>query len=323
MKVLFLCDKKYYDHKMSRVRFHSIEALAQRADVELLMSGPNWINWDSSRPAQQNINHIYGNKNTPDIVVGYKPLEILGFSQILAPKCIRYNEMYDVQWTIKEMLMSRAKYVICHHENDYHKYVRLMANYKNHGIELFHIAHCAEKSIFKNYELPKKYDLFLGGATNGVSILGKHYPLRDRMVGILGKMSKQYNCYLYRHPGYNLGDALSNKYAIDFAKQISQSKIAVTCSGKPKSRFGKYIEIPMCGTALAADLPEEDQENFKKFMIEIDMAMTDEQIINKLAYYLDNDEKRQDLVSRGLEWSKNYTHEKYAERFVNYIGAAL
>ena len=218
--------------------------------------------------------------------------------------------------------MSRADHVICHHENDFYKYVKMMSNYKN-GTKLYHIAHCAEQTVFRDYEEAKEYDLFLGGATNGVSILGKHYPLRDRMVGILGKMSKHYKCQLHRHPGYNLAAASSNKYAVDFAKEINKAKIAVTCSGKPKSRFGKYIEIPMCGTAIAADLPEEDQENFKKFMIEIDMSMTDEQIINKLSYYLDNDEERKKLISLGLEWSKNYTHEKYAERFVNYLGAAL
>ena len=218
--------------------------------------------------------------------------------------------------------MSRADHIICHHENDFYRYAKLAANYKK-GIKLYHIAHCAEQTVFKDYELPKKYDIFLGGATNGISILGKHYPLRDRMIGILGKMSKSYECRLYRHPGYNLAEASSNKYAIDFAREINQSKIAVTCSGKPKSRFGKYIEVPMCGTALAADLPEEDQENFNKFMIEINMDMTDEQIMNKLAYYLDNDEERLKLVSSGLEWSKNYTHEKYAERFMNHLGASL
>ena len=321
MKIAFLCDKEHFLKKMSRVRFHSMQAIEKMLTKKnFLWTGPNWENFDNKKTVDENLDDI---NFTPDLIVGYKPLDIPGFADSKFLKCLRYNEMYDVQWTIKEIMMSRSKYVICHHENDYHKYVKMMSNYKNQGINLFHIAHCAEKTVFKDYDLPKKYDLFLGGATNGVSILGKHYPLRDRMVGILGKMSKKYKCHFHRHPGYNLGEASTNKYAIDFAQQISQAKIAVTCSGKPKSRFGKYIEIPMCGTALAADLPEEDQDSFKKFMIEIDMSMTDEQIINKLSYYLDNDEERNKLTSLGLEWSKKYTHENYAERFVNYIGAAL
>ena len=73
----------------------------------------------------------------------------------------------------------------------------------------------------------------------------------------------------------------------------------------------------MCGTVIAGDIPGEDQENFKKFVIEINMKMSDEEIINKLCYYLDNSEKLHTLKEIGLEWSKNYTQEKYAERFIN------
>ena len=73
----------------------------------------------------------------------------------------------------------------------------------------------------------------------------------------------------------------------------------------------------MCGTVIAGDIPGEDQENFKKFVIEINMQMSDEEIINKLCYYLDNEEKLLILKQRGLDWSKGYTQEKYAHRFLD------
>ena len=44
------------------------------------------------------------------------------------PVCLRYNEMYDFNWTTKEIDESDAEFVICHHENDpknikqYHKH---------------------------------------------------------------------------------------------------------------------------------------------------------------------------------------------------------
>ena len=47
------------------------------------------------------------------------------------------------------------------------------------------------------------------------------------------------------------------------------------------------------------------------------MEMSDSEIINKLCYYLDNEEKLLILKQRGLDWSKGYTQEKYAHRFLD------
>ncbi len=313
--IIYLCDKKYYQSKMSRVRFHSIDAISKIANVK--MWGNNWEGYDSSKTVQENINHAGFNA---DVVIAYKPLEHRSFSEVEAIRCLRYNEMYDKNWTVSEIMQSKANLVVCHHENDYKEYYPRLSNFGMWKINTHHIAHCAEATVFKDYKLPKKYDLFLGGATNGHSLLGQHYPLRDRMLGIMNHMSKLgYTCHVHNHPGYDLNDAHTNKYAIDFAKEINSAKIAITCSGAPKSRFGKYVEIPMCNTAIAADLPDEDQENFKKFVIEIDMSMSGVEIIDKLRRYLDDHDKRERLTSLGHEWSKNYTHEKYAERFIKIL----
>ena len=75
----------------------------------------------------------------------------------------------------------------------------------------------------------------------------------------------------------------------------------------------------MCGTALAGDIPGEDQENFRKFVIEINLDMTDEEIIDKLVYYLRDSDARNELIQSGLKWSEDHTQEKYAERFVQML----
>ena len=298
---------------MSRVRFHGMKAVGELCD--LTWSGPNWESWDNEKTATENVAQLYEGHG-PDLVVAYKPLEIKGYAELDALKCIRYNEMYDVQWTIKEIMESRSNIVVCHHKNDMEQYEKLLQNFKLFPIHLVNVPHCAEKTVFKDYELPKIYDLLLAGAINGFTSLGRHYPLRDRMVRIIQKMSNKYKTYFYRHPGYDLEDAHTNKYAIEFAKVINSSKIAITCSGAPNSRFGKYVEIPMCATAIAADLPGEQQDEFSKFLIEINMSMTDEEIINKLEFYLENDEEYNKLVDGGLKYAENYTQENYAKTFL-------
>ena len=44
--------------------------------------------------------------------------------------------------------------------------------------------------------------------------------------------------------------------------------------------------------------------------------MSDDEILDKLKFYLSDDTERLKLVEAGLEWSKNYTQENYAEMFV-------
>ena len=41
--ILYLCDKYYYLQKMSRVRFHSMEAVSRLTSVTWW--GPNWEGW--------------------------------------------------------------------------------------------------------------------------------------------------------------------------------------------------------------------------------------------------------------------------------------
>ncbi|MHA1394310.1 MAG: glycosyltransferase [Promethearchaeota archaeon] len=306
MKILYLCHKKYYLHKMSRVRFHSMKAINKIADVKWW--GIGWNGYNNNLTVQQNIENL---GISPDLVIAYKPLEMKNFKDIPFPKCLRYNEMFDKEWTIREIKKSGANVVICHHKNEMYFY----KNYFKENVKFFHIPHCAEKTIFKDYELPKIIDLLLVGK------IDRYYPLRQRFIKLLKKkkLNKKYKCEIYYHPGYKLNKAYNDNHIIDFAKTINSSKITLTCSSVLKYRLSKYVEIPMCGSALAADLPDQDYNEFKEFMIVLDNKMKDKEIIEKLIYYLEHDDVREKLIKKGLEWSKNYTQEKYAEKFLKII----
>ena len=314
IKILYLCNKKSHDTKMSRVRFHGMRAIGKL--TELTWSGLGWSNYDDSKTVQENIDIIYGEEQ-PDIVVAFKPLELKEFSKAKPLKCIRYNEMFDVEWTKKEIDESGAQLVICHHLNDMEQYEEL---YKDTDIKFVNIPHCAEKMIYKDYGMQKQCDILLAGAVYTKSILGDHYPLRIRMArDILPKMSEKYTCAILQHPGGLLNDAVSDRNSFEYAQALNSAKICVTCSGQPKSRFGKYIEIPMCASAIAADIPGEEQLLFKDFVIDINMDMSDDEIISKLSYYIDNEEERLKLVEKGLQYAQYYTQERYADDFVRIV----
>tara|TARA_Y100001963_G_scaffold156868_1_gene251530 strand:- start:977 stop:1672 length:696 start_codon:yes stop_codon:yes gene_type:complete len=228
--------------------------------------------------------------------------------------------MYDDEWTSSEINKSAADIVICHHKNDWEDW----KDKKFHKpVDFINIPHCAERTVFKDYKLPKVHDVLLVGAVHVTTKFGQHYPLRQKMLEVLAEMSDDYKVGVYQHPGYVLGDAHKNTYAIDFAKAINSAKICVTCSGMPKSRFGKYVEIPACRTAIAADIPNEEQETFKKFVIEINTEDDNKIIIEKLKKYLDNPEELEKVSYRGWMLMQKYTQEWYASVFINKIDKIL
>lgn len=329
LNILYLVNLNTYRTKMSRVRFHGMKDVSKKANV--IWSGIGWKTYDNKYTVQYNLDNIEKQLGIKfDLVVCYKPSELKNFGEVKIPKCIRFNEMYNFAETVGEIENSMADLVICHHENDLSVYREYFSEYhgqRNRSVKFVHIPHCAHSDIFKRYDgIEKKFDLLMCGHYGNKNSLGDlHYPLRNRFVNvILGRMEKLgYKCGIYKHPGYNRDDSFKDTALIEFAKGINSAKICLTCTGLPKSRFGKYIEIPMCGSAIAGDIPNQDQSEFREFVIEIDMSMTDDQIVEKLKWYIDNDQEREKLVEKGIEWSSEWTQDKYGELFVKEVNNFL
>lgn len=302
MRIIHLVSKEMYDHKMSRVRFHAVDTIGKMCTVK--RTGPGWPGFVSADQEVKNFK--------PNLVIWYKPLTIPGYEKVTVPKCIRYNEMYTKELTKKEIIKSKSDLVICHHNND-------IKNFQGVPAKFVHIPHCAEKTIFKDYKIEKKYDITV------VGIIGWAYPFREKLYNLMqSKLSKQWICDRKRHPGYNIVSADSNNEAVDYAKFINQSKITLTCSSRYKYAFSKYAEIPMCNSILAANLPDERQDFFRQFMIVLDPNDSDDTIINKLKPYLIDDKKRQELSNKGMNIAlQNMTQEHYARNFLDTVNAYL
>jgi hypothetical protein len=251
MKVLHLCSKYFWDNKMSRVRFHSMDAIGRHPGITLIKSGPGWEGFVSCKQAQD--------RYKPDIIVWYKPMEMPGYVEVSVPTCIRYNEMWNVERTSDEIVKTKSKIVICHHENDIKNYGHI----KNS--KFFHNPHCAEKEVFKDYNITKDIDIQLIGV-----ICPEFYPLRTKLKIIIENiMIPIYGakCRIHPHPGYRIND--TKEQVIRYAKQLNRAKINVTCSSKFKYALAKYSEVPMCKSLLIADIPDENKEWYNSWMVAI------------------------------------------------------
>ena len=321
MNLLYLVNKNYVQNKMSRIRFHSIETLSKLTSITI--TGIGFPHYDNNKTVNDNIinlEHLLNKKFHG--VIAYKPLEYKHFHDLDILKIIRYNEMYDKNLTIHEIIQSQPDIVICHHQNDYLEYQSLYnknkEKFNNLSISFYHLPHCINTNIFKDYHLPKKYDITFSGAL-GNSILGNHYPMRQKLLEIATKFVKkypQYNLYLHPHPGYDLQDAYTNKYAIELANIYNQSHICITCSGAPNTRFAKYIEIPGSNSVIMGDIPDEkdDVDSFKEFIIQVKLDDKEKDIMDKLLYFLENKDKLEILKQSGFQWSQKYSQQYYAKR---------
>ena len=253
MRILYLVTKTEYDRKLDSVYFHGINALSKQKQTSVTIWGPGWQNYNNQWTVQQNLD----TKNKFDVVITSKPLNFKGFKDIKPLKCLRYNDMWNVKETLKEIRKSRAQLVVCHFITEFKKYTQM----KIPDVKFVYVGHGAEPTIFKKHDLKKEFDITLIG---GAYPSPKH-PLRNKLLKLIPILSKEYKCLVY-HPSLKTAD-ISSSYLKDYARIIAQSRIVLYCSSKYKYRTSKYVEIPMCHTILCADKPD-TADNYD-FLIEI------------------------------------------------------
>lgn len=304
MRIVYLCDKQIYNKKMSRCRFDQIDAIKRYPGVWLKKTGPGWPEFVGC----SQVDELY----KPDLVIAYKPLSMKHWDKIKAPKCTQYNECWNVNWTKHEIKTADCRLVICHHFNDIARFNGKL----DPGYKLIHNPHAAEKDMYKDWKEEKTVDVTLFGKCTP----GSCYPLRFKFAKKIGGLLKKKGVkfHTFHHPGYkykNLEDIKHHRKK--YAKAINRSKIAVTCASDFHYALAKYSEIPLCRTALCADLPRENQEWYRKWMIPISKDYNAEKIINIIMSYLKDDQKLKEITERGYQMNLIHrTQEEYARRFM-------
>lgn len=312
LNILYLVDKNQYITKMSRVRFHAIDALSNISN--LTFWGPGWRYYEETYTVDDNIRNM---NLMVDVIIAYKPDTLIDFCKSKYLKVMTYNEMWDEPFTIKEINFGKPDLIICHHENDMCAYIGRLFKELHSYTRFFHIAHSADNKIFFDKHCDKPIDVLLSGA------IGRHYPLRQRLREIIKMMPKRFRCEEYIHPGYIHSDAFTDAYLKDYADNINKAKICISCTSSYKYRLGKMVEIPMCGSVLGCDVPGQNEEEFRNIMIVFEDDDSDQDIIDKLTYYLDNPNKLEEIRKKGYDWAQQWPQERYGADLLNQIKLTL
>ena len=320
LRIISLIDKHYYKYNIDRTIFHTLSAIERHPEVEeLIHTGRDWRNYDSSLSVYKNIKRIYKNTREPDLVLVFlKDFEYKGLRNLHIPKCIRCNEMYSKVLGDK-LLDNKIDLVICHHRND------MMAYNQRKDVSSIvfeNIPHSVDTDVFRDYGEKKVYDILLAG-----SLVKRVYPFRHRLKNLINRNLKyKYKCKILEHPGYRPGKLDKSKHRVleEFSREISKAKITLTCSSVYKYALTKYMEIPLSNSLIAADLPNERKNFFKSYVLELNPSSKDAVIEKKLAYFLDNTNERQELIDKGKSIIRRERNlDGYANKFIYIVNKFL
>lgn len=304
-RILFLVSNRYYETKMSRCRFHQMEAVDQQPDVDVTFWGNGWGGYDEKASVRDNLRQYC---LSFDLVHVYKPEDHIDVAGCGVPVSIAFNECWPgTNRAMKEVLGCGAGLVICHHENDGSCFDRRRCS-------VVHLPHCAEESVFHRYAGdPRQTDVLLTGVLNP-----DVYPLRSRMAKLVesGKIPGR----VRPHPGYRLTSKLEcESEAIAYANDLGSAKIALVCSSRYRYALAKYTEAAMAGCLVIGDRP--DDSTFCHAMPSIEYlpeGCSDDEIIAVVNGYLRNDERR---IERAKEIQReallSLRMDDYARRFVS------
>ncbi len=306
MRILYLCRRYYWDHKMSRgARFHAPKAVARQPGVEMRFSGEGWPEWDATQSCTENFARWSWR---PDWLWCYKPEDHIGVAQSLPLKVVTYNEAWwPDRKALAEVRAMRADLVVCHHEND-------LPQFAEHAGEVVHVPHGAEAEIFYvPADVIRPVDCLVSGV-----ISDEIYPVRGRLKKLVetGKLSGQ----IRKHPGYRLqGEDKCEHQCREYALALGTAKIALCCTSRYKYALAKLFEAALAGCAVATDMPDDSVfvESLGRHVIEIDERWTDSQIVGCLQSHLADPDALRDQAAAGQAVAlEHFTMDRYAEKLL-------
>lgn len=311
LKVCFLCSRDYHERKMSRCRFQYAAAIQQHPDVECLFTGNGLLGYDESLSVSENLKRL---QFAPAVVLAYKPEDHIQFREVKALKVVAYNEAW---WpndrAAKECIQHAADLVVCHHENDLHRF-------RKFNLNAVHIPH-AVSPIFTAGDTAtlRPVPLLVTGVLSE-----KIYPLRTRVAAMI--RSGEIDGHVKRHPGYRLEDKAScERQYQDYASALRMARGVFVCSSIHRYALAKYVEAFASGCLVIGDMPDDSvfQGAFSWWLVRVHVHASDSRIADRIRQLSDDPENANRLAAGGRKAAEQFSVERYANDFVDHCRKAL
>ena len=336
MRILFTTIRS--DELVNLNVIYSLEKEVSRY-AECQWIGRGWREYKPGEKLDESIKRLYGN-DPPDWVVSNRA-DLQEYREHGSP---RDGRPYDMVMTLADLHVdphgwvraANAGYDVTLMRYLYSPYVKksLLGRYryyqkidpefyvKNLTTKIHHFPWFTDPSIYKPSS-EKGYDVvFLGSSEKKV------YPLRNAIVQDLPRLCKEKGWrYVLkgRPPGEtthrNIPELLGQGYIVGerYAETLAKSKVFIFGSSIFRYPLSKYFEVMGSGALAMADEPQtaqqlhlRDGENY--------VRVTKENWKRTLEYYLENDDEREMVASKGYETVMKYhSVEVRARELVNLL----
>lgn len=160
---------------------------------------------------------------------------------------------------------------------------------------------CVDKECFKDYSLPKKYDVITVGA------MWHFYPLRVSIHNYLSRNHKELGIRYHNYPHCGTDFAHSDFVRGKYAQAINESKMLASCGGRYHVAMNKIFEAMGCGAIYVGEKPWGEQElhleDGKNYI-----AVSSANFAEKIQYYLQKPEEMCKIVSNAKDTFEKYHH---------------
>ena len=171
-----------------------------------------------------------------------------------------------------------------------------------------------DTNIFKNWNLPKKYNILLYGC-----IYKNGYPLRHKIHYLLRRLEskKENKIMIVKFPGYKKKDSVPRNE--NLSKLINQSKFCIATKSIHNMMVKKYQEIILSGSNIIGDIPSDYEELLKNKIIYVDKNYDYNKILKILKKCIDS--KYDHLLKNNLEEEikNNYSFQKGYEKLISFF----
>lgn len=188
------------------------------------------------------------------------------------------------------------------------------------GVQMEWLPFSIDPEVFKDYQLPKIYDVINMGTFAGC------YPLRLKIHDLLNPMRGEIN-YICGEDFLKLGYPSMGVMTDEFAEIINKGKMFATCTSSFKYPGMKLLEIMACNTLLVCDKPYDAEElgleagvNY----VEIEVGFSKAKILEVIKFYLTHPEETSRIAHKGYELVHSmHTNQIRAEQFLEILSRHL
>ncbi len=156
----------------------------------------------------------------------------------------------------------------------------------------------ADKNFYHDASNKRNINVLNCGFTN----MPDFYPLRTRFTEMIN--NKEIDAVIREHPGYTL--PIKDTYILNkkvdpdcrdveienYKKQLTDTKILLVGASIRRCLMTKVCEGTLAGALIIGNIPYDDENTLKKFIVEVNMNHTNEYIKNIIKYWLEHDEER-------------------------------